>query len=247
MSAPHEPVDPVLPDVPDAAEDEPRLPLEPALPVVATIAAAAALYWALRPTPLEPHSPLVPVGAVYAVLGALAVYRAWLRGDLSLVRPRSGDITFGAMVAALLYGMGFAGHVLLTAPGSGRSGWMLQVYQHLGTSFGPSRHLFAAGIALVALLEELSWRGLVTPILEERLGTLRGNALNVALYGAAHLPSLWLLADATAGPNPLLLVASVGCGVVWSYLRWRLDRLPPALFSHALFTWAIVEFPFWRA
>lgn len=228
-------------------DDEPApLPLEPLYPLLVAGASAGAFYWGFRSTPFEPHSPAVPIGGAYALLGLLAVARLWRRDELSTLRPRSGDLTFGALVAALLYGLAFATHVLVTAPGTGRSGWIMQLYLHLGDSFGPSRHLVAAGIAVVALLEELVWRGFVTPILEQRFGIGRGNSLNVALYGAAHLPSLWLLADPVAGLNPLLVVAALGCGAVWSYLRWRLDRLPPVLFSHALFTWAIVEFPLWR-
>ena len=41
------------------------------------------------------------------------------------------------------------------------------------------------------------------------------------------------------------LLPSFGCGLGWAYLRMRVDRLAPVLLSHALFTWAVVEFPLW--
>ena len=50
----------------------------------------------------------------------------------------------------------------------------------------------------------------------------------------------------TGGPNPLLVVAAFGCGIVWSFLRYRTGRLAPAVISHAIFSWAIVEFPIWH-
>ena len=46
--------------------------------------------------------------------------------------------------------------------------------------------------------------------------------------------------------NPLLVVGAFGCGLVWSFLRFRTGRLVVAVLSHAIFSWAIVEFPLWK-
>jgi CAAX protease family protein len=93
-------------------------------------------------------------------------------------------------------------------------------------------------------MEELSWRGLVYSILEERMGTRRAWPATAVLYAAAHLPTLILLRAPFAGPNPLLVIAALGCGLIWGLLVARTGRLPVAIASHALFTWGIVlQFP----
>ena len=187
----------------------------------------------------------IVVAALYAVLSAVAVLRLRSQGELFRLRPRTGDLTFAAMVTLVLYGLAFAFHSLVTSRGEAHHGWIVRVYLVAGNPFSEQRHLVAGGIALLAALEELTWRGYVTPLLEERLGPLKGGALATALFALAHLPTVWLLADPVAGLNPLLPFAAFGCGAAWTYLRWRMDRLVPSLISHALFTWAMVEFPLW--
>lgn len=189
---------------------------------------------------------LIGLGALYALLGVLAVWRLKSSDELRLLKPRGGDFTFGALVAAVLYGLAFVFHALVTSPGEPKQAWVMRVYMLLGDPLSAQRYLVGAAAAVIGLLEELTWRGLVTPALESKLGLAKGNVAGVLLYAAAHLPTMWLLSDPTAGLNPLLVVASLGCGAAWSYLRWRMERLPPVLLSHALFTWAIVEFPLWR-
>jgi membrane protease YdiL (CAAX protease family) len=83
-------------------------------------------------------------------------------------------------------------------------------------------------------------------VLTERLGWLRSWILQAVLFGVAHLPTMFLLGDPRVGPNPLLVAAGIAYSLVWGRLALRMDRLPPALFSHALFTWAVFEFPIWR-
>lgn len=192
------------------------------------------------------QSLLMGLGALYALLGAFTVWRLKRDDEMRLLKPRGGDFTFGALVAGLLYGLAFVFHALVTSPGEPKQAWVMRVYMLLGDPLSPQRYLVGAAAATIGLLEELTWRGLVTPALESRLGLAKGNLAGVLLYAVAHLPTMWLLSDPTAGLNPLLVLASLGCGMAWSYLRWRMERLPPVLLSHALFTWAIVEFPLWR-
>ena len=67
------------------------------------------------------------------------------------------------------------------------------------------------------------------------------------LYALAHLPTVLLLRDPFAGPNPLVVLAALGCGLVWGLIVARTGRLPVAIFSHALFTWCVaIQFPLWR-
>jgi membrane protease YdiL (CAAX protease family) len=52
----------------------------------------------------------------------------------------------------------------------------------------------------------------------------------------------------SVGKNPLVILAALFCGAVWGFLVARKQRLPPALLSHALFTYAMTsEFRLWGA
>jgi len=99
---------------------------------------------------------------------------------------------------------------------------------------------------VMAVAEELVWRGLVVSLLEERIGSRRAWIWAAVLYGVAHLPTAWALRDPAAGPNPLLVLAAIGCGLVWGGMARRFDRLLPSMFSHALFDWTVIMmFRYW--
>lgn len=213
--------------------------------VAAALVVAAAFWFALQEEHAGDLTSFFALFVLYLLLGGYAVLRMRRLGELHLLRPRSGDLTFGALVAFLLYGLAFVVHALFTSHGEPREGWIIRVYLLLGNPLSDTRHLVAIAVTAIGLLEELTWRGLITPRLEPRLGAFRAAALSTALWSAAHLPTVFLLADPVAGPNPLLVAGTIGCGFAWSYLRWRMERLVPVLLSHGLFTWAIVEFPLW--
>jgi uncharacterized protein len=243
-------LDAPLPSLDDHDDGAPSSPFDVgvgpwAVAAVATLLVGLAVWIGFDPATQGTPTLLIVLAAAYLVLGGVSVVRLRSRGELSLLRPRSGDLSIGALVAFLLYGMAFAFHALVTAPGLSGEGWIVRVYLMLGDPFSDARHLVAITVAVIGALEELTWRGLVFPALESRLGTLRAALLSVALFAAAHLPTLHRLTDPVAGPNPLLVIAALGCGASWTYLRWRVDRLVPVMLSHALFSWAIVEFPLW--
>ncbi len=241
-------------EAPDSAPTADPSPAEPpgasavftfGVPLAITAAVAGTLAFAFSPERAGTNASFLALGGLYAVLSGIGVLRLRSQGELFRLRPRSGDLTFAAMVTLVLYGLAFAFHSLVTSRGEAHHGWIVRVYLVAGDPFSEQRHLVAGGIALLAALEEMTWRGYVTPLLEGRLGPLKGGALATALFALAHLPTVWLLADPIAGLNPLLPFAAFGCGAAWAYLRWRMDRLVPSLLSHALFTWAVVEFPLW--
>jgi uncharacterized protein len=210
-----------------------------------TLASAAAVGYAFS----HPDSPLMlgSMGAVYAVLAGFTARRLWSRGELDeQLRPRAGDLSVGFFVAALLWAVALAVHLLITSPPSPRSAWIMQVYAALGDPASEHRHLIGGVVFLVAALEEFVWRGLVMRVLTERLGWLRSWLLQAVLFGVAHTPTLFILSSPVAGPNPLLVAAGIAYSLVWGRLALRFDRLPPALFAHALFTWGVFEFPIWR-
>ena len=190
------------------------------------------------------------VALPYALLAGLAIARMWKDGELGeKLRPRSGDLAKGAFIAMLLYLGAMAGTYLLSPIGSPREQWLMRLYLQIGDpelfqrNFVPMSLL----VASIAALEEIAWRGLGFGIAEQKWGTRRAFPIVTALYGAAHLPSLIVLAVPGVGWNPLLFLAAVGCGIVWSFLVAKTGRLPIAIFSHAMFTWLVtVQFPLWR-
>lgn len=218
------------------------------------IAAAAlvgiSIFVGMRPsvagTPIVLAAPLFP----YLVLVTAGIAQMRRDGTLSSkLRPRSGDLTFGALAAAMLYFGAVAGRELLSPRGSVREAWVARIYRQIGISPELSNHHVVAvsiAIIVVAALEEISWRGFIFSILEERLGTRVAWPATALLYAAAHLPTLTLLTEPFAPPNPLVVLTALGCGLVWGLIVARTGRLPVAILSHVLFTWGvIVVFPIW--
>ena len=190
---------------------------------------------------------LIASGLLYAVIGAFTLRRLDQRGELrSRFRPAGGDLTLGTVVAGVLYGGAHLVDQTVAAHGSIREAWIMRVYLQVGDPNAPDRMLVGGAVFVVAALEKLVWRGLVMRTLEAVYGPQRALVITSLLFATVHLPTLFLLADPTAGPNPLIVLAALGCGAVWGLVFLRTERLLPALFAHALFSWAVVEFPIWR-
>ena len=95
-------------------------------------------------------------------------------------------------------------------------------------------------IVVLAVAEEIVWRGLVTSLLAELVGTQRAWVYAAVLYALAQVPTLWALADPVAGLNPVLPVAALASGLVWGFMARRFGRLLPGIFSHVLFDWTVL-------
>ena len=226
----------------------PASPREVAL-VACGVTAATGLVidYAFDPARAGQASMLVALFALYAVLAALALVRLHRRGELrARFRPVGGDMTLGALVALLLYGGARVFEMSVTPRGSPREAWIVRLYLQIGDPDAPGRGLASAAVLGVAALEEIVWRGLVMRTLEDVVGPFRAAVLTAVLFAIAHLPTLWLLRDPAAGLDPLVVVAAFGCGLVWGLVTARARRLVPALIAHALFSWAVVDFPLWR-
>jgi len=235
---------------PAVVEEEMRdATLREALLVAGSVTAASALAVATAFSPERAGGPwmLGSMGLVYAALGAWTVLRLRQRGELyDQLRPAAGDLSIGAIVAGVLYGVAMAVHILVTSPPSPRVAWIMRLYLALGDPAAEGRHLVGGVVFVVAALEELVWRGLVMRVLTEPLGPIRAWLVQAFLFALAHVPTMFLLGDPAVGPNPLLVLAGFSYSLVWGRVAMRWDRLPPALFAHALFTWGAFEFPIWR-
>jgi uncharacterized protein len=212
-----------------------------------TLGTAAVISFAFDPARAGQASVLIAMGVFYALLTAAALVRLHRRGELrSIMRPAGGDLTFGALTAGLLYGAAMAAQLTLAPRGTPREAWIVLTYLQIGDPAEVNLHLLGGAVFVIAALEEIVWRGLVMRVLDARLGPQRAWLLTTALFGVAHAPAMFLLRDPVAGLNPLLPLAAGGCGFIWGYLALRTGRMIPAIFSHALFTWAVIEFPLWQ-
>ena len=197
------------------------------------------------------------IGVPTVVIAALGAVRA--HGDGNLYRRssfdemsggggagwlnvRGGDFTRGFGAAALLFGGAYAAMRLVAPQGSDRESWLARLYLQIGdpTTLRKSVLLVVAAIIVIAVAEELVWRGLVISLLEERVGSSRAWVWAAVLYALAHVPTIWALRDPVAGLNPVVPAAALAAGLVWGYMARRFERLLPGIFAHVLFDWTVL-------
>jgi hypothetical protein len=209
------------------------------------VVTAAVLGFAFRPELAGTMTFWIALVGAYGAMGALAVYRLWNDGTLlDVLKPKWGDLSMGAVVAAVLLVASWAARSVVVPAGTPRQGWLLRVYLQLGDAEQVQRSaLLTMAILIIPVLDELAWRGLVLPVVSERFGTRRGWPIATLLYGLAAVPTAFGLADPQAGLNPLLVMAAVGCGLFWSFMAMMVGRLPPVIISHAAFSYfSIAQF-----
>ena len=208
-----------------------------------------AVAWAFSPALATRPLILGVLAAAYAPLVALSIWRMWRDGTLlDLFRFKSGDLTLGVGIAVFLGASCWLGKHLVAPRGSPADMLVMRIYLQLGevpTQRG-SYALVALAIVFLALAEEIVWRGLVQQVLEERWGVRAGWLGTAALYALSYAPTVWLLGVPGSPRNPLLFVGALFCGVVWGFVVGRMQRLPPALLAHAVFTFALtMQFRLW--
>lgn len=178
-------------------------------------------------------------GVPHVLLAALAV-RGFARDGTLATRltPRGGDITWGALPGVALLAASWAARAVLVPTGTPRQAWLLHLYLVLGDPETLQHSVFlTSALVVIVVAEELVWRGMVLDELTFRFGTRRGWVLAAALYALATVPTVYSLRDPVAGPNPLLVIAAFGCGLVWTFLAGRFGRLLPSIVSHLVFTY----------
>jgi membrane protease YdiL (CAAX protease family) len=181
----------------------------------------------------------------YVLLVALALHKMWQDGTLvDLLTPRWGDLSIGAVSMIALLFASWAARRVLSPAGNPRQAWLFHIYLQLGNPEHLQRSTaYTLLILALCAAEEIVWRGMVLGDLTERFGRRAALPLSALAYGFAALPTLWLMRDPTAGLNPLLVTAAVGCGLVWSFMAAQLGRLAPVMLSHMAFTYfTIVQF-----
>ena len=185
------------------------------------------------------------VSLPYVLLVALALHKMWDEGTLvELLTPRWGDLSIGAVSMVGLLFASWAARKILWPLGSPRQAWLFRIYLQLGNPEHLQRSTaYTLLILAICAAEEIVWRGMVLGDLTQRFGRRTALPLSALAYGFATVPTIWLLRDPIAGPNPLFITAAIGCGLVWSFLAAQLGRLTPVVISHMAFTYfTIVQF-----
>ncbi len=220
----------------------------------AVVVTAFASYFAFLPESSGTIAFWVLSAGPTLVLGALAARWA-SREDLlrEWLVPRWGDFTRGVVGAALFFGVAWA-FVRFVAPvGSPREIWLVSLYGEIGDPRALHAHgpAIAATIAAAALAEEVLWRGAVTQLLAERVGSRTAWLWAAGLYALAYVPTAWSLQAAAGqggGLNPIVPIAALGGGLLWGGMARAFGRLAPGVLAHALFDWTVVMMvPFWGA
>jgi uncharacterized protein len=192
-------------------------------------------FWALA------LGPTVLLAAAASVWAQREGYLAeWLQ-------PRWGDFTRGVLGAVALFGAAWGVTHVLAPVGSPREIWLVSLYGQIGDPRVLQVHapLVALAVAAAALAEEVVWRGAVTQLLAERVGSRTAWIWAAGLYALALVPTAWALRSG-GGLNPLLVIAAAGAGLVWGAMARAFGSLTPSILAHALFDWAaLMMFPFW--
>ena len=187
----------------------------------------------------------IALGGPYLVLAGLELYRLWNEGTLlDVLTPRWGDFSLGFLIAALLLLASWGARALLAPVGSTRLAWLFRIYAQIGDPDVVQRSfVYTAALLLIVICEELVWRSMVLDELNQRFGTRRAWPLAALGYALSVSPTLYTLRDELAGPNPLLITAALGCGIVWSFLASIKGRLMPVIIALGMFTYfSLVQF-----
>ena len=223
--------------------------MDKAIPPLVLAIVGAAVAWAFSPSMAARPAMLAILAGAYAPLVALSLYRMWRDGTLlDLFRFRSGDLTLGVGIAAFLGACCWLGRTLVAPRGSPADMLVMRVYVQLGEvpADRSTYALVALALVFVAIADEIVWRGLVQQVLEERWGVRAGWLGTAGLYALAHAPTIWLLGVPGSPRNPLVVTAALFCGVVWGFAVGRMQRLPPAILSHAALTFLLaMQFRLW--
>jgi uncharacterized protein len=223
-------------------------PSAAAFVAVALVVTGVTSYFAFSPERSGTVAFWVLAGGPAVVLAAIAA--AWARRQDLLsewLTPRWGDFTRGLFGAVGLFAIAWAFVRLVTPVGSKREIWLVSLYGQIGDPRTLQAHapVVAATVICVALAEEVLWRGLVTQLLAERVGSRLAWLWAAALYALAYVPTAWALRGA-AGPDPLLVLAALGAGLLWGGMARAFGRLAPSVLAHALFDWTVIMmFPLW--
>lgn len=144
-----------------------------------------------------------------------------------LLRPRLALVLVGLTSAAVLYVGADLFMLGLRALAPALAAQVESVYAWSDDASLPVR---LALLLVIVPGEDLVWRGMVTLPLAARFGPWLGCLLAGTVFAIAHL---------TSGP-PLLVIAALAMGTLWSLLAVRTRSLVPVVTSHLAWDLAVM-------
>jgi membrane protease YdiL (CAAX protease family) len=225
-------------------------PAAAAFVTVAVVVSAVAFCLAFLPERSGTLAFWALAGGPTVLLATVAA--AWAKREDYLwewLAPKWGDFSRGLLGAVVLFGAAWAFARSVTPVGSAREIWLVSLYSQIGDPRVLQLHAPAVGVAIavVVLAEELLWRGTITQLLAEKVGSRLAWVWSAGLYALVYVPTMWALRTG-AGIDPVLVVAAFGGGVLWGAMARAFGRLAPGILAHALFDWSVLMmFPLWGA
>jgi membrane protease YdiL (CAAX protease family) len=217
---------------------------------VAVVVCAVASFFAFSPERSATPAFWILAGGPTVLFAFVAA--AWAKREDYLwewLAPKWGDFSRGLLGAVALFGAAWAFAHVVTPVGSTREIWLVSLYSQIGDPRVLQLHAPAVGavIAVMALAEELLWRGMVTQLIAARVGSRSAWVWSGGLYGLVYVPTIWALRTG-GGVNPVLVVAAIAGGLLWGAMAHAFGRLAPSILAHALFDWSVLMmFPLWGA
>ena len=141
------------------------------------------------------------------------------------------NAALGVASAALLYGIFWAGNILLPY-------FIPNHAEDLNTIYANKGSLSPAFVALLLFFpigfgEELFWRGFIQNKLALKCGKWAALFITTGVYAAVHIPTM----------NPVLILAALVCGAFWGSIYLLTGSIVPVLISHML--WDMSVFVLW--
>jgi uncharacterized protein len=216
--------------------------------LLATLLVSVASYYAWAPGHVGSATFWALTCGPYVCLAGLAIWWA-IRDDLlsQWLSPHWGDFTRGIVGAAVLYAAAWSFARYAAPVGSPREIWLVSLYGQLGDPQQLRAHapLVGGAILLASACEEVVWRGMVTQLIADRVGSRTGWLAAAALYAVAYVPTMWSL-RAGFGLNPALVAAALAVGVFCGAMARAFGGLVPGIVAHAFFDWAVLMMiPLW--
>jgi len=211
----------LIPTEPDRDRPpEAEAPAQAQAPLTPGLAALAVAAWLLGAAVSTRAGGWIGLGCTAVVIGALVAAREWafLR---TLLRWRSSAALAGLAVGLVMS----VSTKLLYLPIAAAIPLVARDVASLYGKLGAQAHWGALLLLCPVILgEEVVWRGLVQGALGRRYGVASAIPLTAGVYA---------LADAPTG-SPVLVLAALGCGLVWSALRAGTGGLLAPLLAHIL-------------
>jgi membrane protease YdiL (CAAX protease family) len=153
----------------------------------------------------------VGLGLFVAVLDVASVRAA--------LRPTRAGVVAGAVAAAAMIAATYGLYALVSREAPGLANDTARLYARFDA--GPPAWR-ASLLVPIVVGEEIVWRGLVQGALARRLGTTATVLVAALLYAAAHAPV----------GSSVLVLAALGCGLVWGGLRANTAGLAAPIIAH---------------